>query len=267
MFLHRTGDPAFVLAIPQVSHAWLAWQVAQHWGNRRVARPAPRAEVLASVLLHDVGWTEFDVDPGVDRDGRLITFDRMPLAGHLEIWRASVRRAAMFSRYTGLLVANRFRDLVDLKSASLIEKGDTAGGRTAEAFRAEMDRLLDSWRESLRADARYGPSLDGEPWEVNTGLLEACDKLSVCLCAALGSPFSITGRASAGGPVKVTVSRIEGSRWRMQPWPLEGDRLKLQVEGHRLGTSRFADGDELHQALARAPVERLTFTLQRPAAG
>ena len=267
MFLHRSSDPATVLAISQASHAWLAWQLAQHWGNRRVARPALRAEVLAAVLLHDGGWTEFDGDPGVDRDGRPLTFDRMPLADHLDIWRTSVKRAAMFSRYTGLLVANRFADLVELKSSSLLEKGDTMGGRSAEAFRAEMGRLLASWRESLRLDARYGSYLEGEPWVVNAGLLEACDKLSVCLCAALGSPFSITGRSPAGGPLRIQVSRIEDGRWQMQPWPLEGDRLKIQVEGSRLGMTRFSNGEELRQALARAPAERLTFTLHRPSAG
>jgi len=267
MFLYRTSDPASVLAIPQTSHAWLAWQLAQHWGNRRIARPALRAEVLAAVLLHDVGWTEFDADPGVDREGRPRTFDRMPLADHLEIWRASVRRAATFSRYTGLLVANRFSDLVELKSASLLESGDTAGGRSAEAFRAEMDRLLASWRESLGLDPRYAGYLDGEPWLVNAGLREACDKLSVCLCAHLGSPFTLVGRSPSGGPEQVQVSRIEHARWKMTPWPLEGDRLKIQVEGFRLGSARFASGEELRNALARAPVERLTFTLQRPSAG
>ncbi len=267
MFLHRTSDPATVLAISQTSHAWLAWQVAQHWGNRRIARPALRAEVLAAVLLHDVGWTDFDGDPGVDRDGRPLTFDRMQLAGHLDIWRASVSRAATFSRYAGLLVANRFADLVELKSSSLLERGDTAGGRSAEAFRAEMDRLLASWRESLRMDPRYSPYLEGEPWLVNAGLLEACDKLSVCLCAALGSPFTMTGRSSTSGPERIQVTRLEGSRWKMQPWPLEGDRLKIQVEGVRLGTTRFSSGEELRHALARAPVERLNFTLQRPSAG
>lgn len=267
MFLHRTSDPAIVLAIPQVSHAWLAWQVAQHWGNRRIARPTLRAEVLAAVLIHDIGWTEFDANPGVDRDGRPSTFDRMPLADHLDIWRTSVRRAAMFSRYTGLLVAKRFLDLVELKSSSLLEKGDTAGARAAEAFRAEMGRLLASWRESLRLDARYGPSLEGEPWLVNSGLLEACDKLSVCLCAVLGSPFTVTGRSTGGGSERIQVVRIEDSSWRMRPWPLEGDRLKIQVEGSRLGTARFSSGEEFRHALARAPMERLTFTLQRPSVG
>ena len=55
MFLFRSTEPAAVLAIPQASHAWLAWQVAQHWGNRRIARPTLRAEVLAAVMLHDSG--------------------------------------------------------------------------------------------------------------------------------------------------------------------------------------------------------------------
>ena len=73
MFLHRERESSGALLIPQSSHAWLAWQLASHWGNRRFVRPAPRAEVLAAVLLHDSGWTEFDTDPGIDSTGGVIT--------------------------------------------------------------------------------------------------------------------------------------------------------------------------------------------------
>ncbi len=267
MFLYPSGSSSGAIAIPQASHAWLGWQVAQHWGNRRFARPAPRAEVMAAVMLHDVGWTEFDLDPGVDGRGRPITFDRMPVAEHLDIWRSSVHRAAEFSRYAGLMVAHHFVGLVKNKTSDLLERGDMVSGRAAEAFRAEMDRLQEGWRESLIQDPRYAPFLEGEGWRINTGLLAACDRISVYLCAALGSPFTLSGRTAQGSGEEIEATRIENDRWRVQPWPLEGDRLKLQVEGRRLGTTRFASREEARHTLARAPVVRINFVLTRPSAG
>ena len=267
MFLYDESDATGTLSIAQASHAWLAWQVAEHWGNRRFARPAPRAEVLAAIFVHDVGWTEFDVDPGVDDDGRPLTFDRMPAAAHLEIWRASVHRAASFSRYAALLVAQHFGALLESKIADLLDRGDTAGGRAAEAFRAELERLQAGWREALRQDARYQPHLEDEAWLVNSRVLEACDRLSVYLCASLGSPFTVSGRTPDGGQELIEFEHIGGMRWRAQPWPLEGDRLRAQVEGRRLSRKRFDSAEELRQALARAPVERLSFELVRPSAG
>lgn len=267
MLLYDRGVASGTLAIPQASHAWLAWQVAEHWGNRRFARPAPRAEVMAAIFLHDVGWTEFDADPGVDGDGRPVTFDAMPVAAHLDIWRSCVHRAAMFSRYAALLVSQHFAALVESKTADLLDRGDTAGGRAAETLHAELERLQAGWRESLRQDARYQPHLEGEAWLVNSRVLEACDRLSVYLCASLGSPFTVIGRTPDGGQELIEVEHIGGMRWRVQPWPLEGDRLRAQVEGRRLSRKRFDSAEELRQALARAPVERLGFELVRSSAG
>ena len=267
MFLYDESDATGTLAISQASHAWLAWQVAEHWGNRRFARPAPRAEVLAAIFVHDVGWTEFDVDPGVDDDGRPLTFNRMPASAHLEIWRASVHRAASFSRYAALLVAQHFGALLESKTADLLDRGDTTGGRAAEAFRAELERLQVGWREGLRQDARYQPFLDGEAWQVNSSVLEACDRLSVYLCASLGSPFTVTALTPDGGQEPIRFEHAGGTRWRVRPWPLEGDRLRAQVEGRRLGRKRFGSADELRQALSHAPVERLSFELVRPSTG
>ena len=244
----------------------MAWQLAQHWGNRRFVRPAPRAEVLAAILVHDVGWTEFDTDPGLDEDGRPTTFDRMPVSKHLDIWRESVNRAAMFNRYAGLLVATHFVTLVEKKTSYHLQNGDTSGGRATEAFRAEMERLQASWRESLRLDARYQPYLEGEAWQANSALLEACDRISVYLCGALGSPFEATARTPSGDAEKIVFQHMDNTSWRVRPWPLEGDRLRLQVEGRRLPTTRFDTAEELREALVRAPVRRLTFTLMRPSA-
>jgi hypothetical protein len=267
MFLHGARDSSGPLLIPQASHAWLAWQLAEHWGNRRFVRPAPRAEVLAAVLLHDCGWTEFDNAPGVDDDGRPVTFDRMPVSQHLDIWRQSVTRTAAFSRYAALLVAAHFEALVDRKTSLLLDRGDTSWARSAQSFRAEMERLQASWREALTVDARYQPYLEGAAWEANAMLVEACDRVSVYLCGALGSPFSVTAQSPSGEVEEIQFEHLEGNAWRVAPWPLEGDRLRLQVEGRKLPRTRFDSAEELAEVVVRAPVERLTFTLLRPSAG
>ena len=134
MFIHREGDPAGTYLIPQTSHAWLAWQVAEHWGNRDFARPAPRAETLAAVLLHDCGWTDSDAEPVLDDQGRPQTFNRVPAAEHLAIWRSSVIRCAQTSRYAGLLVAAHFAGMAERKLSDLLERDDTAGARLAQSF-------------------------------------------------------------------------------------------------------------------------------------
>jgi len=267
MFLHRENDAAGPLLISQGSHAWLAWQLAEHWGNRRFARPAPRSEVLAAVFLHDAGWTHFDSDPGIDEEGRPITFDRMPVVEHLEIWRRSVAGAASYSRYAGLLVAAHFGGLVERKTAVLLERGDTTGARSAQAFRAEMERLQAASREALLVDPRYQPYLEGAAWEANSMLVEACDRVSVYLCASLGTPDRVAAHSPSGEVQKIGFEALDGTAWRVRPWPLEGDRLRLHCEGRRLAKTTFSSSEELQEALARAPIERTTFTLSRPSAG
>ena len=267
MLIHREESSASAIAIPQTSHAWMAWQIGTHWGNRRVARPAPRADVLAAILLHDGGWTEFDVAPGVDDEGRPQTFDRMPLKTHLAIWRTSVTRTAQHSRYAALLAASHFASLAERKTADLLAAGDTAGARAVQSFTAEMERLQDAWRESLAMDPRYEPVLEGSGWEANLRLLIACDTISVYLCASLGSSFEVEVESALGEAITIHADARGEHLFRLSPWPLEGDGLKIQCEGRRLVDDLvFADRHQLREALLRAPAVRLSFELRRPSA-
>ena len=266
MFIHREGDPGGTYLIPQASHAWLAWQVAQHWGNRSFARPAPRAETLASVLLHDCGWADFDAAPSLDDQGRPRVFNQMPAEQHLEIWRLSVARCAQHSRYAALLVAAHFGAMAERKTTDLLEHGDTAGARLAQSFGAEMERLEESWREGLGVDARYQPFLEGPGREANALLLDACDRISVFLCASFPSPFEVGAQNASGEAETIHLEAVDATTWRVHPWPLEGDRLRIQCEGRRLATATFSSSTELEAALVRAPVARLVFTLLRSSA-
>lgn len=264
MFLHREHDPAGPFVISQVSHAWMAWQLASHWGNRRFPRPAPKAEVSAAVLLHDSGWTEFDAEPTVDGDGRPRTFDRMVPELHLDIWRGSINRTSQHSRYAGLLVAAHFRSLAERKVEDLLRRDDTAQARTVQRFLAEMERLEASWEEQLDVDPRYQRALRGAGRVTNARLISACDTIAVVLCASMGLPVTATVSGRDDQPVEVRLSDAGDGRCRLDPWPLEGDALTLHCEARRLRSNRFRHPAALREALQTAPVERLTFILERP---
>jgi len=266
VFIYREGDPTGNYLIPQTSHAWLAWQVAQHWGNRTFARPAPLPETLAAVLLHDCGWSEFDEAPTLGEDGRPCTFNRMPVADHLAIWRRSVLRCAQYNRYAGLLVAAHFAGMAQHKLADLLARDDTAGARLSQSFSAEMERLEHTWREQLGADARYQAYLSGTGRRVNANLLDACDRISVFLCASLPSPFEIQAQSATGETSTVTFETVDDTTWRVHPWPLEGERLRIQCEGRRLAASSFSSQEEFLETVTRAPTVRLAFTLLRSSA-
>ncbi len=254
--------------IPQVSHAWLAWQLAEHWGNRRFARPAPRADVLAAILLHDGGWVEFDQAPGIDASGRPRTFDRMPVTDHLAIWRAGISRAAMHSRYAGLLVGSLILGFAQRKRTDLRRRQEEAAAAEVDAFLAEFEHQRTVWQQALAADPRYQGCLSGPGWEVNRRLLEACDRVSVYLCASFPPPIEIEVLTPGGELSEVTFEPIQDTSrtFRVTPWPLEGNRLRLQCEGRKLSGLAFASAEELQEEFTQAPVERLTFTLLRPSA-
>lgn len=266
MFIYREGDPSGTYLIPQVSHAWLAWQVALHWGNRRFARPAPLSETLSAVLLHDGGWSEFDESLTLDAENRPRAFDRMQVAEHLAIWRKSVTRSAQYNRYAGLLVAAHFSGMAERKLEDLLDRGDTAGARQAQTFVAEMQGLERAWREGLGADARYQAYLTGRGRLVNASLLDACDRISVYFCASLPSPFEINAVSTTGEIETITFEMVNETTWRVHPWPLQGERLRLHCEGRRLAASSFATLAEFQETFAHAPTVRLVFTLLRASA-
>ncbi len=179
--------------------------------------------------------------------------------------RACARRPP-HARYAGLLVAAHFARLAERKTRDQLSVGDTAAARSAESFRAEMEREQASWREELAVDPRFRPFLEHRGWSVNSHILAACDLVSVHLCGALPAPFEAPA-VNAAGELEVLTFEPAGERTLVvRPWPLKGTRVRLQVEGRRVPSAIFQAGPELRDALRRAPVERLTFTLLRPSA-
>ncbi len=211
--LHREHESGRSL-IPQSSHAWLAWQLASRWGNRRFVRPAPGRGARGG-LLHD--WAgPSSIDPG-RLDWRPVTFDRMPgRTSHL----APVRRPHPSSA-TPDSRGDHFTALVERKTQiSSPRRHGGAGPRRRSVPRWSASRPGGGSRS---ADARYQPYLDG-PRGRQRALLEA----AIGCRSSLRLPGLVFAVAS-GGSRRVPKRRVAGSRvvdggtrWRLRPRSSEG---------------------------------------------
>jgi len=257
-------DSAHWLIIPQASHAFLAMQVALHWGNRAAERPSPKAECLAGVLLHDSGWDRYDAAPEPDGQGRPKAFDRMPPARHLEIWRRCITCAGAHAGYAGLLVARHFLRLASWKIRDLEEQGDRKALAATRAFVDEANVIAEKHQRELETDPRFANATAGIGLERNLAILGACDGVAVYLCAGMTGPFSLTVHGRQDGDLEVSLERVGDTIVRLRPWPLEGRRLTVNCEARRIPARSYGSSQELADAIADGPRVRLAFTLLSP---
>ena len=242
-------DPRGCLAIAQSAHAFAAFQIADHWGNRLTPRPAPRADVLAAVLLHDAGW-EGREGPRLDAAGRLLAFDTVGREEHEAIWVSSVERGGACGRYARYLVSHH---------VSTLAASDPAGGHTS--FLAAQHALRERLRLEMAADPRYRAALGAPADEVNRAVMRFADALAVHLARGADRDAVFGDFPRRGGSAPLAVRRVAERTYRVHPWPLVGRRLDVTAEGRLLPQREFADADAARAAWEQAPTERVTWTL------
>jgi hypothetical protein len=248
MILHP--HPPGWVAIPQASHAMLAFQIADHWGNRHTPRPGPRAEVLAAVLLHDAGWDGREERVELGPAGLPIAFDSWPEGGREPLWAAAVERAALRGRYVEYLVSHHV-SMLATRYAS----------RPHAAFLAAEDQRRAGLRAELVRDLRYAQLFATGADDVNRAVVRTADAIAVHLSRGTGERVSLADVAQRGGVATIEMRPVGECTYRLRPWPLVGRRLELSAEGRLLPAARFADADALRRAWETAPVLRLTWTL------
>jgi hypothetical protein len=240
------------LAIPQSAHALLAFQLADHWGNRATPRPAPRADVLAAVLLHDAGWDDHEESPRLGPEGAPLAFDTWPAAERAVIWRLSVERAAARGRYVAWLVSHHV---------------STLAGRSAETHRAFLvteERRRSALATDLAADPRHRQILAAGADAVNRAIVRITDALAVHLILDLAAPLTIPELPRHSGRVSLEVGPVTETSVRLRPWPFAGQTLTVSVEALRLPAARYTDQTALSEAWRAAPRVRLSWTLLGP---
>jgi Protein of unknown function (DUF3891) len=248
MILHPYGDG--LVAIAQSAHAFLAFQIAEHWGNRLTPRPSPRPEVLAAILLHDAGWDGREEPLRLADDGRPLAFDTVPGGEREALWASAVERAALRGRYVAYLVSHHVSMLA----------GFGVEGVHRE-FLARQEALRARLREELAADARYAAALGSGPDRINRSVVRLADAIAVHLATGQEGTARFPDLPRRGGTAPLALSKVAERTYRLRPWPLLGRRLAVATEGRLLTIGRFSDEPSLTAAWREAPIVRLSWTL------
>lgn len=244
-------DPAGPLAITHAALSLLAFQFADHWGNRDTPRPSPRAEVLAALLLRDAGRAEHDICVQVDRDGRAITEDSVPAAALEALWTASVARAVAAGAYVGYLVSHMVAGLA--RDASSVRHA---------AFLGSQEHLRSSLSRTLWAEHRYRQLFATGGDAVNQGVLHACDALARHLSRGAAAGTTIAGVFRGDGPAELVLRPDGPGRFRLHPWPFVGNRLDVSVTARGLDDVRSLSSPGAQGTWSQAPSVRLTWSLR-----
>lgn len=251
MILHPYRDGW--IAIRQSAHALMAFQLADHWGNRTTPRPTPRAEVLAAVLLHDSGWDGREEVPRLSPTGEPVAFNSLPEGEHEEIWAASVERAATRSRYAAYLVSHHASHLAQ-----------TYGRAPCPQFLAQQEARRATLAGVLAEHPRYADLFNAEGDRHNRAILRLTDALAVLLSLGVEGRRVLPGLPQRHGEVDLHVIHVAERTYRLRPWPLVGRRLRVHAEGVMLPRRRWDSEEDLRQSWRSAPVAVLSWTLLAP---
>ncbi|MGI8727420.1 MAG: DUF3891 family protein [Solirubrobacterales bacterium] len=256
-----------VLCIPQSEHARISGQIAAAWGNERVPRAEPAAELALAAARHDIGMDAYDAEPELDPEAGLPrSFMTMPLEEHVRCWRRGPSLVVDEDPYAAILVSLHGTTLMARKHAS----GEAERELVADYLETQ-EELRAGLRDQLSSDPHLATYLEPDPIERGRRLLALWDAMSLGVCLprlpqrltdtpageppvvlAMGYHGSGGGERGAEDPHAVTVD----------PWPFDTDEVHLWAEGRRL-QGRFAEAEPMRAALREAPRERLTIVLVR----
>ena len=163
MIVRDLGDAWQVVL--QTDHADLSAGLARAW-----RAPLPASLVVIAAERHDDGWAVWEQAPGVDADGKPITFLEVDVRSHLAFYRAGIAAITEQDEDAGLLVsmhgAGIYRQRYGLDPGMSL-------ARAAEA-QDEVDAFV------AEQEAKFG----GEPGDRRGDyeLLQLFDRLSLYFC-------------------------------------------------------------------------------------
>jgi Protein of unknown function (DUF3891) len=223
-------DPAGVLAISQLAHAWISGQLLRSWSD-----PCQEPLLLAAEQ-HDIGWLDWETAPSFNpATGRPHLFREVGAAAHAPMWTKGVERAlSAWGAHVALLVS---------RHGGVIYRRYTDRHRLAEADARAAQHFLDA-QAPIEAAWAKALSLDVKTLERESALVALVDTLSLALCGDLKTPLEIAAPTRAGEMKTLhLVSRI-GRPWDfvLSPWPFVRDIIVVEGEARLLPSDgRFAD--------------------------
>ncbi len=240
-------DDDGALAIGQLSHAWLAGQLARAWGNERFGAVEPREEIVLGAEQHDIGWALFDLEPRFNPEtGLPRSFLEVTTDDHLAIWRGAPDRVRSQSLYAALVVSLHGRSLSELRARNRPDQAEALQLHIAEerARQVEICATLGVPEAQVERTRR-------QMW--------TWDSLSLALCNNW-RPFTVHDVPTADGLIDVELREREDGTATLGPWPFSRQRVDVRCEARRLN-ARYADGAAMRRAFEQAKTVTLTFAL------
>jgi len=224
------AEPLGVLAISQLTHAWIAGQILRAWNE------PPGEPLLLAAEQHDIGWLDWETAPTFNPEtGRPHLFREIGAAVHSPMWRQGVERAlGAWGAHVALLIS---------RHGGVIYRRYTDRHRTNEADAAAARAYLETQASIEAAWARM-LSLDAGALRKETALVALVDTLSLVLCGELKTPIELEAPNAGGGTETLRLMERPGHSFDfvLSPWPLRNNVLTVEGEARRLpATGHFAN--------------------------
>jgi hypothetical protein len=244
--LFRTQESG-VLAISQLTHAWISGQLARAWSE-------PLDEpVLLAAEQHDIGWLDWETAPSFDAvSGRPHLFRDVGASSHAPMWARGVDRAlGAWGTHVALLVS---------RHGGVIYRRFTSRHRLSEADAIAARHYLDTQAPKERAWGR-ALGFDEAKLSHESALIAFVDTLSLALCGELPAPLDIEAPRENGAPQSLRLTERPGSRFDfvLSPWPFREGALTVEGQARALPEEgRFSDKASMRRWLDTS--ERSSFT-------
>jgi Protein of unknown function (DUF3891) len=267
MILQEQGDQ--LILIRQTDHAILAGFFAREWGNELFSRPEPFGSFRLAAAEHDNGWTEWELQPGIDPTNFLpYTFMSIPTQEHIALYQRGLERLVKADHYAALLASLHAVSLYDRTRATM--PGFSA--KYVKSTEAEMvsdfvQRLrLQQLRlkVDLRSESATQAFVEDKVLQANTQRFEALDRLSLYFCLApLGDATIDCVAVDDQGREVDWELRPEGRNTvSLSPYPFRREPLAFSILGRRIPKRHYGDDVDLQKTLAQAQYFAMNFTLR-----
>lgn len=257
--LYRTIDETRI-CITQTTHAWVAGQLAQAWGNETFGSVTPYEAVCLGAEQHDIGWIPWEAAPTLNPEtGYPHSFMEVAPEVHTQLWAGAKHLAMPMGRYVALLVS--------LHGTGLYErfthwKQSAESTRIVEAFLQQEKQFQQQLIARLDQDPAYQPYVTPYAIAHNQRLVATVDALSLAICMGMTQPQQFEHVPIATGETTLTLIPIndDPAHLWVEPWCFELDQVTVVFEG-RILKEKSSDEQVMREYLATAPWVTLTATL------
>jgi hypothetical protein len=270
--------------IRQDDHARLSGDLARQIGNERFqpltsCDPDLAAKAILGISMHDEGWPLHDDQPTLNprlhpRDVFESKTDQV-----MKIWTESANRAQWADPYAGLLVSLHGMGLSQFALSEVMHQFSRKNlAYTRDRFELnkfqhnEIERQVGLRKQlGFRMDVplNHGlPDLGVDPKEDllihHFRSLQAMDRLSLMICFNK-PPFDFLELATHPGAMlsRIKAGKPDPRRVTLDPWPFGAARIDVSINAKVLPATPFKDEANFRAAYQEAPVERLTFVLEK----